>query len=189
MASARRISGSASPSRLVACSNCGQVVEVIWRRWGVRAEASLVDGERAAHQRLGLGQPVRGLQQLARLLRSAGDVGMFVAEACLVDGEGAAHQRLGLGKPVGGLQQPGEVAELSATSRVSGTEASLRDCQRAAHQRLCLGQPIGGLQQVGQVVELDRDLRVFGTTVFLEIVSVRLISGSASARRLVARNR
>ena len=32
MASARRISGSASPSRLVACSNCGEVVEVASRR-------------------------------------------------------------------------------------------------------------------------------------------------------------
>ncbi len=41
----------------------------------IGAEACLVDGERAAHQRLGLGEPVGGLQQRARLLRSVATFG------------------------------------------------------------------------------------------------------------------
>ena len=68
MASARRISGSASASRLVAWSSCGQVVEVDGDVGMVGAEARLVDGERAAHQRLGLGEPVGGLEQLGQVV-------------------------------------------------------------------------------------------------------------------------
>ena len=74
MASARRISGSASASRLVSCSSWARLL----RRGDVGmlgAEALLVDGQRAAHQRLGLGQPVGGLQQPGQVVEVGGDVG------------------------------------------------------------------------------------------------------------------
>ena len=71
----------------------------------IRPEALLVDGERAAHQRLGLGKPVGGLQQSGKIVEASRDVGMLGPEALLVDGERAAIERLGLGEPVGGLQQ------------------------------------------------------------------------------------
>ena len=56
-------------------------------------------------QRLGLGQPVGGLQQQGQVVEADGDVGVVGPEALLVDGQRAADQRLGLGQPVGGLQQ------------------------------------------------------------------------------------
>ena len=112
MARARRISGSASPSRFVAWSNRGQVVEADGDVGVVRSEALLVDGERAAHQRLGLAKPVRGLEQLGQVVEAAGDVGVVRSEALLVDGQRAAHQRLGLGEPVRGLEQLRQVVEV-----------------------------------------------------------------------------
>ena len=75
----------------------------------VGAEALLVDGESAAHQKLGLGQPVGFLQQLGQVVEADGDLGMVGSEALLVDGECAAHERLGLGEAVGVLQQLGQV--------------------------------------------------------------------------------
>ena len=75
MASARRINGSASASRFVAWSNCRQVVEVCGDVWMILAEALLVDGQRAAHQRLGLRQPVRGLKQLRQVVEVCGHLG------------------------------------------------------------------------------------------------------------------
>ena len=66
----------------------------------IGAEAFLVDGERAAHQGLGLGKPVRGLKQYRQIVEVSGHIGMIGPEAFLVDGERAAHQRLGLGEPV-----------------------------------------------------------------------------------------
>ena len=66
MASARRISGSASPSRLVSCSNWARLLRSVRDVRMVGAEARLVDGQRAAHQRFRLAEPVGGLQQLRR---------------------------------------------------------------------------------------------------------------------------
>jgi hypothetical protein len=69
------------------------------------AEGSLVDGQGAPHQRLGLGKTVRVLEQRSQVVEADGDVGVFAAEGSLVDGQGAPHQRLGLGKTVRGLEQ------------------------------------------------------------------------------------
>ena len=76
------------------------------------AEAFLVDGQRAAHQGLGLGKPVRGLKQLRQIIEVYGHIGMAGAEAFLVDGQRAAHQGLGLGKPVRGLKQLRQIVEV-----------------------------------------------------------------------------
>ena len=62
----------------------------------IGAEACLVDGKRAPHQRLGLGEPVRGFQERRQIVEADGDVRVIGAEACLVDGKRAPHQRLGL---------------------------------------------------------------------------------------------
>ena len=58
----------------------------------------LVDGQRATHQRLGLRQTVRVLEQLRQVVEAEGDVGVFGSVGLLVDGQRAAHQRLGSGK-------------------------------------------------------------------------------------------
>ena len=59
----------------------------------VFAEALLVDGERALHQRLGLSQAVGVLQQLRQIVEVAGDVGVVLAEALLVDRERVLEKR------------------------------------------------------------------------------------------------
>ena len=87
---ARRISGSASASRLVAWSNMGQVVEVDGDSGVFRAVGLLVDGQRAAHQRLGLRQSVRGLEQPSQVIEVSGDVGVFHSVGALVDGQRGA---------------------------------------------------------------------------------------------------
>ena len=79
----------------------------------IGAEAFLVDGERAAHQRLGLGEPVRGLEELRQIVEVDGDVGVIGAVGFLVDGERAAHQRLGLGEPVRGLEELRQIVEVA----------------------------------------------------------------------------
>ena len=78
----------------------------------IGAEAFLVDGERAAHQGLGLRKTVRGLKQLRQIVEVSGHIGMIGAEAFLVDGERAAHQGLGLGKTVRGLKQLRQIVEV-----------------------------------------------------------------------------
>ncbi len=52
------------------------------------------------HQRLGLRQTVRGLQQLSQVVEANGDRRVFGSVGLFVDGQRAAHQRLGLGQTV-----------------------------------------------------------------------------------------
>ena len=127
MASARRISGSASPSRLVACSNRARLLRRDRDVRMVLAEACLVDGERAAHQRFRLAEPVGGLQQQGEVVEVARDVWMVLAKACLVDGERAAHQRFRLAEPIGRLHQLGEVVDGVRDVRMVLAEACLGD--------------------------------------------------------------
>ena len=63
IASARRIKGSASPSRFVACNSCARLLRSDGDVGVVRAVRRLVDRQCAADQGLGLTQPVRGLEQ------------------------------------------------------------------------------------------------------------------------------
>ncbi len=126
----------------------------------VGAEARLVDRQRPAHQRLGLGPPVGGPQQPGQVVEPDGDSRVVGVKARLVDRQRPAQQRLGRGPPVGGPQQPGQVVEPDGHVGVVGAAARLVDLQRPAHQRLGLGQPVGVLQQLGQVVEPDGDSRV-----------------------------
>ncbi len=77
----------------------------------IRPVALLVDRERAAHQRLGLGEAVRGLKQLREIVEVGRHIGMIGPEALLVDRERAAHQRFGLGEAVRVLKQRREIVE------------------------------------------------------------------------------
>jgi hypothetical protein len=61
----------------------------------LRPVARLIDGQRTAHQRLGLGQAVGGLEQLRQVVEVAGHIGMLRPVARLIDGQRTAHQRLG----------------------------------------------------------------------------------------------
>ena len=63
----------------------------------IGAEAFFVDGERAAHEGLGLGEPVGVFQKQRQIVEVDGDVRVIGAEAFFVDGERAALKRLGLG--------------------------------------------------------------------------------------------
>ena len=77
----------------------------------LRPVAFLINRQRPPHQRLGLLQPVRGLQQLREVVEVAGDIGMLRPVAFLINRQRSPHQRLGLLQPVRGLQQLREVVE------------------------------------------------------------------------------
>ena len=75
MASARRIKRLGLRQPVRGLKQLRQIVEADGHLGVIRAEALLVDGERAAQKRLGLRQPVRGLKQRARLLRAVATLG------------------------------------------------------------------------------------------------------------------
>ena len=102
------------------------------------AEAFLVDGQRAPHQGLGLGKPVRGLKQRRQIVQVRWPHWDDRGRSFLVDGQRAAHQRLGLRKTVRGLKQPRQIVRGLATG-MTGAEAFFGDGQRAAVKRLGLG--------------------------------------------------
>ncbi len=104
-----------------------------------RSEALFVDRQRPAHQRLRLGEAVRGLEQGGQVVEVSGDVGVFRSEALFVDRQRPAHQRLRLGEAVRGLEQQGEVVEAYGNVGVFRSEALFVDRQRPALQRLRLG--------------------------------------------------
>ena len=72
----------------------------------------LIDAQRSTHQRLGLGQPVRRLEQLSQVVQTDGHFGMILPEALLIDCQRATHQRLGLGQPVRRLEQGSQVVQI-----------------------------------------------------------------------------
>jgi len=139
----------------------GQIVEVSGDVWVFRTEALLVDGECAAHQRLGLAEAVRVLEQLGQVVEAVGDLWVFRAEAFLVDGERPAHQWLGLAEAVRGLEQHSQVVEGGGDVWMFRAEALLVDGERPAHQRLGLAEAVRGLEQHSQVVEGGGDVWVF----------------------------
>ena len=86
------------------------------------------NGEGAPHQRLGLGEPVGGLQQLRQVVEADGDVGVVrpklassMASARRISGSASAE-------PVGGLQQSlnNLAVLLRATNRLAEAEARSR---------------------------------------------------------------
>ena len=128
----------------------------------VGAEILFVDRQRAAHQRLGLRQPVRGLQQLREVVEVSRDVGMVWPVALLVDRQRAAHQRLGLRQPVGGLQQLREVVEGGGdvrdgrARRRSSMASARRISGSASASRLV------AWSNRGEVIEVGRDVGMLG---------------------------
>jgi hypothetical protein len=68
-----------------------------------------------------------------------------------------------------------------------GAERLLRDRQGTPVERLGLREAAGGLVQRGEVVEADGDGGMLGPSAFSRIARARRCSGSASARRPVAR--
>ena len=121
-----------------------------------------------AHQRLGLGQPVRVLEQHGQVVEADGDVGVLGAEALLVDRQRAAHQRLGLGQAVRGLKQLGQVVEVDGdTLGCSGPKlfssiASARRISGSASARRLVSW-----SNWRQVVEVTGDLGVIGAEALL----------------------
>ena len=120
------------------------------------AKAAFENRQRAAHQRLGLAEPVRGLQQQRQVVEVSGDVRMLGAEARLVDGQRAPHRRLGLAEPVRGLQQLRQVVEVYGDRWMLGAEARLVDGQRAAVKWLGGGKIGAGLEVKRILIEQQR---------------------------------
>ena len=58
--------------------------------------AGLIDLQGAPHQRLGLPQPVRGMEQRREVVEVTGHVRMLFPVAGLIDLQGPPHQRLSL---------------------------------------------------------------------------------------------
>ena len=60
-----------------------QIIEVDEDFGVLGAEAFFIDGERAAHQRLGLGKPVRGFEKLRQIVEGGGIIRGVVPSPCL----------------------------------------------------------------------------------------------------------
>ena len=127
MASARRISGSASARRLVACSSCARLLRSLATLGCSGAEARLVDGQRPPHQRLGLGQAVGGLEQLRQVVEvgwrrwdaPAPKLASSMASARRISGSASARRLVA-------LQQLRQVVEVEGDVGVVGAEARPR---------------------------------------------------------------
>ena len=122
----------------------------------IRAVALFADRQRAAHQRLGLGEAVRVLKQQREIVEADRHVGMIGAVALFVDLERAAHQWFGLGEAVRVLKQRRKIVEADRHIRMIRAVAFLVDRQRAAHRRLGLGVGRLGLEQNCKPVEQPR---------------------------------
>src|SRR5438876_556183 len=78
------------------------------------------DFHMSAHEGLGLGQPIRGLEQPGQVIKAYGEFRMLRTEAPLIDRQGAAQERLGLCRPVHVLEQLAQVVESGASTWVLG---------------------------------------------------------------------
>ena len=76
---------------------------------GVIAKA-FREGQSAAKERLGLGQPVAGDQQRAQTVE--GPCLFIVGPGALGQGQRATQERLGLGQPVGVVEYPAQIDEI-----------------------------------------------------------------------------
>src|SRR6185295_11954010 len=109
--------------------------------------------DNAAHQRLGLGQPVRALEQQGQVVEVCSNVGMVRAEALLVNRQRSAHQRLSLRKPVGLLEQPRQVVKGYGDVWMVRAEALHVNRQGATHKHLGLRRSLGLVKQMPKVVQ------------------------------------
>ena len=78
----------------------------------IRPVACLVDHKRAAHQRLGLGEAVRGLKSVREIVETDRKIGMVRPVALSRRYQRAAQQRFGFGQTVRGLKQLREIVEM-----------------------------------------------------------------------------
>ena len=77
----------------------------------------LVDRQSAAHQRLGLRQTVRRLEQLSQVVETNSDVGVLGTVGLLVDRQHATHQRLGFVPETFCIKQQTEIVHESSCCR------------------------------------------------------------------------
>ena len=82
----------------------------------IRPVACLVDRQRAAIERLGLVETVRGPEQAREIVEICRHVGMIRPVARLVDRERAAKERLGLGEAVRVVSKLARLLRAVATS-------------------------------------------------------------------------
>ena len=187
MASARRISGSASPSRLVAWSNGARLLRSLatsgWsgpklsRRWPAPAAS-------AARPRPAGSWPGATRQ----IVEVSGDVGMLRPEG--------PFRRWPAPGASSGSASPSRFVAWSncarllrslATSGCSGPKlfSSMASARRI--KRLGLAQPVGGLEQLRQIVEVGGDVGVLRPeATFRRWPAPGASSGSASPSRFVA---
>src|SRR5258707_1184294 len=78
-----------------------------------RAVAELSeDSQMPSAERLGLSQPVGGLEQLGQVVEAVWALGLLRADALFSDAQRRGVKRLGLGQPVGLAEQLGQVVEV-----------------------------------------------------------------------------
>src|SRR5262245_14528214 len=104
----------------------------------VRAEHLLVDGERPAEKRLGLGRSAGVLEHERQIVEIYGNLGMLGTQTRFLNGERPPHQRLGLG-----VMQECKIDEISSHPRMLSAEALLVDDERSPHKWFGLGKPPG----------------------------------------------
>ena len=81
-------------------------------------EEPLENQQVTPHEGFGLGQPVRGLEQLRQVVEVYGDIGMIRSEALLINGQGAAHERFGVGEKRFGLIQHAKLIQEQRYRRI-----------------------------------------------------------------------
>ena len=98
----------------------------------VRAELLLVSRERAAAERLGLGQLALRPEQMRQVVHGGERVQVVRAELLLVALERAAEERLGLGQLAPLPEQPCQVVHGAERAQVLHAELLLQAFERAA---------------------------------------------------------
>ena len=91
------------------------------------SQALLGDGQRAAHRKNGIGEPICVHEKLSKVGEVGGNIWMVRPQVLLGDLKRTPQQRLGLAQPVGGFQKQGKVVMIPANSRVFGTKVFLVD--------------------------------------------------------------
>ena len=79
------------------------------------AEGFFVDSESPTHERLRLGQPVCGSEQLCEVAQANGNLGILRSEGLFIDGKSSAQERLRFGQPVLQLKCLREIIKICAT--------------------------------------------------------------------------
>ena len=81
-------------------------------------EALLRDRQRPTHERLGIGEPVPGLEQAREIVEVSRHFGMVRTKTRIIDRQRATIEQLGLGEAIRLLQKAREIVEVPRHLRI-----------------------------------------------------------------------